>query len=405
MRSPVAFLFVLVLYFAMDLYVYRGLRTLEPSAWVKRSFMIVHGLGYAYVLYAFFKFDPAAPADEIRRGMQTFMVWFVLLYVPKLPMIALWLAEDFVRGGVALFGQDGWPERRKALGWVAVALGSVPFLSILDGWQFGRSRYRIKQHIVRIPGLPEAFRGFRMVQISDIHSGSFTDPDEVQKGIDAVLEARGDAVVFTGDLVNNTADEIEPWMKRFSQIKAPHGVFSILGNHDYGDYVPWPSPSAKEANLDRLARNHAAMGWNLLRNQRAVLTKDGAELELLGIENWGLPPFPQYGRLADTLALCPDPASPKILLSHDPSHFDAEVLPSSANIALTLSGHTHGMQFGIEIPGWFKWSPVKWKYPRWDGAYPVGAKTLYVNRGFGYLAFPGRVGMWPEITVHELQPA
>jgi len=405
MRSPVAFLFVLVLYFAMDLYVYRGLRTLEPSAWVKRSFMIVHGLGYAYVLYAFFKFDPAAPADEIRRGMQTFMVWFVLLYVPKLPMIALWLAEDFVRGGVALFGQDGWPERRKALGWVAVALGSVPFLSILDGWQFGRSRYRIKQHIVRIPGLPEAFRGFRLVQISDIHSGSFTDPDEVQKGIDAVLETRGDAVVFTGDLVNNTADEIEPWMERFSQIKAPHGVFSILGNHDYGDYVPWPSPTAKEANLDRLARNHAAMGWNLLRNQRAVLTKDGAELELLGIENWGLPPFPQYGRLADTLALCPDPASPKILLSHDPSHFDAEVLPSTANIALTLSGHTHGMQFGIEIPGWFKWSPVKWRYPRWDGAYPVGAKTLYVNRGFGYLAFPGRVGMWPEITVHELQPA
>jgi len=405
MRSPVAFLFVLVLYFAMDLYVYRGLRTLEPSAWVKRSFMIVHGLGYAYVLYAFFKFDPAAPADEIRRGMQTFMVWFVLLYVPKLPMIALWLAEDFVRGGVALFGQDGWPERRKALGWVAVALGSVPFLSILDGWQFGRSRYRIKQHIVRIPGLPEAFRGFRLVQISDIHSGSFTDPDEVQKGIDAVLETRGDAVVFTGDLVNNTADEIEPWMERFSQIKAPHGVFSILGNHDYGDYVPWPSPTAKEANLDRLARNHAAMGWNLLRNQRAVLTKDGAELELLGIENWGLPPFPQYGRLADTLALCPDPASPKILLSHDPSHFDAEVLPSTANIALTLSGHTHGMQFGIEIPGWFKWSPVKWRYPRWDGAYPLGAKTLYVNRGFGYLAFPGRVGMWPEITVHELQPA
>jgi predicted MPP superfamily phosphohydrolase len=178
-----------------------------------------------------------------------------------------------------------------------------------------------------------------------------------------------------------------------------------LGNHDYGDYVPWPSPEVKEANLDRLARNQAEMGWTLLRNQRAVLTKDGAELELLGIENWGLPPFPQYGRLDETLALCPDPATPKILLSHDPSHFDAEVLPNSANIALTLSGHTHGMQFGIEIPGWFKWSPVKWKYPRWDGAYPVGQKTLYVNRGFGYLAFPGRVGMWPEVTIHELQPA
>jgi predicted MPP superfamily phosphohydrolase len=405
MRSPVAFLFVLVLYFAMDLYVYRGLRTLDPATWVKRVFMVVHGLGYAYVLFAFFKYDPSAPSDEVRRGMQTFMVWFVLLYVPKLPMIAIWLAEDFVRGGYALLGSNGWPERRKALSWIAVGLGTIPFLGILDGWQFGRSRYRIKQHTALIPGLPEAFRGFRIVQISDIHCGSFTDPDEVQKGIDAVIEANGDAVVFTGDLVNNKADEMDPWLARFAQIQAPFGVYSILGNHDYGDYIPWPSPEEKAANLEQLAGQHAKLGWDLLRNERRLLRKDGAELELLGIENWGLPPFPQYGRLDETLALCPDPAAPKILLSHDPSHFDAEVLPNSANIALTLSGHTHGMQFGIEIPGWFKWSPVKWKYPRWNGAYPVGRKTLYVNRGFGYLAFPGRVGMWPEITVHVLQPA
>ena len=249
MRSPVAFLFVLVLYFAMELYVYRGLRTLDPTTWVKRVFMVVHGLGYAYVLYGFFKYDPSAPSDEVRRGMQTFMVWFVLLYVPKLPMIALWLAEDFVRGGYALFGSNGWPERRKALSWISVGLGTIPFLGILDGWQFGRSRYLIKQHTALIPGLPEAFRGFRIVQISDIHSGSFTDPDEVQKGIDAVIEANGDAVLFTGDLVNNKADEMDPWLARFAKIQAPYGVFSILGNHDYGDYIPWPSPEEKAANL------------------------------------------------------------------------------------------------------------------------------------------------------------
>ncbi len=389
----------------MDFYVYRGLKTLEPTLWIRRAFFLVHGLGYSYLLFAFFKYSPNASAEEMRRGIQTFMVWFVLLYVPKLPMIALWSAEDLLRGGFALFGSEGWPDRRKTLSWIAVGLGTIPFLGILDGWQFGRSRYRTKQHTAFIPGLPEAFRGFRIVQISDIHSGSFTDPDEVQKGIDAVLEANGDAVVFTGDLVNNKADEMDPWLARFAKIQAPFGVYSILGNHDYGDYIPWPSPEEKAANLEQLAGQHAKLGWDLLRNERRLLRKDGAELELLGIENWGLPPFPQYGRLADTLALCPDPSTPKILMSHDPSHFDAEVLPNSANIALTLSGHTHGMHFGIEIPGWFKWSPVKWKYPRWNGAYPVGRKTLYVNRGFGYLAFPGRVGMWPEITVHELQPA
>ena len=389
----------------MDFYVYRGLKTLEPALWLRRTFLLVHGLGYSYLIFAFFKYSPNASAEEMRRGIQTFMIWFVLLYVPKLPMIALWLAEDLLRGGFALFGSEGWPDRRKTLSWIAVGLGTIPFLGILDGWQFGRSRYRIKQHTALIPGLPEAFRGFRIVQISDIHSGSFTNPDEVQKGIDAVLEANGDAVVFTGDLINNKADEMDPWLARFAQIQAPFGVYSILGNHDYGDYIPWPSPEEKAANLERLVGQHAKLGWDLLRNERRLLRKDGAELELLGIENWGLPPFPQYGRLADTLALCPDPSTPKILMSHDPSHFDAEVLPNSANIALTLSGHTHGMQFGIEIPGWFKWSPVKWKYPRWNGAYPVGRKTLYVNRGFGYLAFPGRVGMWPEITVHELQPA
>jgi len=405
MRSNLAFLIVLALSFAMDFYVYRGLKTLEPTLWIRRAFFLVHGLGYSYLLFAFFKYSPNASAEEMRRGIQTFMVWFVLLYVPKLPMIALWSAEDLLRGGYALLGSNGWPERRKALSWIAVGLGTIPFLGILDGWQFGRSRYRTKQHTAFIPGLPEAFRGFRIVQISDIHSGSFTDPDEVQKGIDAVLEANGDAVVFTGDLVNNKADEIDPWLARFAKIQAPFGVYSILGNHDYGDYIPWPSPEEKAANLEQLVGQHAKLGWDLLRNERRLLRKDGAELELLGIENWGLPPFPQYGRLADTLALCPDPSTPKILMSHDPSHFDAEVLPNSANIALTLSGHTHGMQFGIEIPGWFKWSPVKWKYPRWNGAYPVGRKTLYVNRGFGYLAFPGRVGMWPEITVHELQPA
>jgi predicted MPP superfamily phosphohydrolase len=206
-------------------------------------------------------------------------------------------------------------------------------------------------------------------------------------------------------LVNNTADEMEPWMNAFRVIaeKTPDGVYSILGNHDYGDYWQWPSEEAKRANLARLKATHAALGWRLLLNEALVLKRGTGQLDLVGVENWGLPPFPQYGNLERALEGL-DPQQPKILLSHDPSHFDAVVKKHPANIGLTLSGHTHGMQFGIEIPGWIQWSPVKWKYPKWAGLYRDNAsgKTLYVNRGFGYLAFPGRVGIWPEITVLEL---
>jgi predicted MPP superfamily phosphohydrolase len=206
-------------------------------------------------------------------------------------------------------------------------------------------------------------------------------------------------------LVNNTADEMKPWISAFQSIaqKTPDGVYSILGNHDYGDYWQWPSNEAKKANFEALKATHAELGWRLLLNESVALERDGQHLDLVGVENWGLPPFPQYGNLEQALSGL-DPAHPKILLSHDPSHFDAVVKKHPANIGLTLSGHTHGMQFGIEIPGWIQWSPVKWKYPKWAGSYtdPASGKTLYVNRGFGYLAFPGRVGIWPEVTVFEL---
>ena len=404
MRSPLFLLFPLVLYVLIDLYVYPSFKALDLGRWSRRAWWIVHGLVYAYLLWGFFSYTATNDTNGMKKGVHGFMILTVLLYVPKFIPLFFGLLEDLVRYPASL-ATGTVAERRKFLHTVAWSLAAVPFAGILHGVLRGRWAYRTVVQKMYLRGLDAAFEGYRIAQISDIHSGSFTDPDEVQAGIDELLAARADAVVFTGDLVNNTADEMEPWMDAFRAIaeKTPDGVYSILGNHDYGDYWQWPSEEAKRANLDRLKSTHAALGWRLLLNEALVLRRGTGQLDLVGVENWGLPPFPQYGNLERALEGL-DPQQPKILLSHDPSHFDAVVKKHPANIGLTLSGHTHGMQFGIEIPGWIQWSPVKWKYPKWAGLYRDNAsgKALYVNRGFGYLAFPGRVGIWPEITVLEL---
>ena len=404
MRSALFLFFPLVLFIVLDILAFQTFKALDLGKLFGRVYWIIHGLGYAYILLAIFQFDPQANPAELRQGMQGFMIYAIALYVPKLFPISVGLLEDVFRSGKFVVGQ-GWSSRRQFVATLGWGLAAIPFLGILHGVFRGRFKYRVLTNRVVIPGLPKAFHGFRIVQISDIHSGSFSDPDEVRRGVDMVVAQQADAVVFTGDLVNNVAEEMNPWIDLFKQIHAPFGVFSILGNHDYGDYWQWPSATAKVDNFNALCATHAKLGWTLLRNEHRLIEKDGEHLEIVGIENWGKPPFPQYGDLEQALDGLPLD-SPKVLLSHDPSHYDAQVVQHPANIALTLSGHTHGMQFGIEIPGWLKWSPVKFKYPKWAGNYPEAdqPRTLYVNRGFGYLAFPGRVGIWPEITVHELQP-
>ena len=405
MRSPLFLLFPLAIFVALDLLAFQTFKALDLGRIFHRLYWLIHGLGYAYILFAIFQFDPQASPAEIRRGMQGFMIYAIALYVPKIFPVAVGLLEDVARTGAWVAGK-GWMSRRQFIATLGWGLAAIPFVGILHGVFRGRSKYRVLNNVVKIKGLPNAFHGFRLLQISDIHSGSFSDPDEVQLGIDMVMAQKVDAIAFTGDLVNNVAEEMTPWIAAFQKIQAPHGVFSILGNHDYGDYWQWPSATAKVDNFNALCATHAKLGWTLLRNEHRLIEKDGEHLEIVGIENWGKPPFPQYGDLEQALDGLPL-ASPKVLLSHDPSHYDAQVIQHPANIALTLSGHTHGMQFGIEIPGWLKWSPVKFKYPKWAGNYPEAdqPRTLYVNRGFGYLAFPGRVGIWPEITIHELQPA
>jgi uncharacterized protein len=265
-----------------------------------------------------------------------------------------------------------------------------------------RYSYKIRRISVRLKDLPEGFKGLRIAQISDIHSGSFDDPKAVSDGVASIMKEKPDLILFTGDLVNNKADEIVPYMDVFKSINAPLGVYSILGNHDYGDYVTWPSDEAKKQNLEQLKQHHADMGWRLLMNEHVILERNNQQLALIGIENWGARGFTKYGNMEMAVAGLENSNIPvKILLSHDPSHWDAQVRKSYQDISLTLSGHTHGMQFGIDIPG-FKWSPVQYIYKQWAGLYQVQNQFLYVNRGFGFLGYQGRLGILPEITMIEL---
>jgi predicted MPP superfamily phosphohydrolase len=286
------------------------------------------------------------------------------------------------------------------LSWVGMIAGGGLFGSLLYG--FGNKyRYHIKRIPLVFDNLPASFKGLKIVQVSDIHSGSFTDKKAVIHGVDMIMKEKPDLILFTGDLVNNTSEEMSDYMDVFNKLNAPMGVYSTLGNHDYGDYTHWNSLEEKVANLERLKHIHGELGWRLLMNEHVALEKGEDKIALIGVENWSAKAsFKKYGDLKK--AYEGSAAYPfKILMSHDPSHWDAEVRRSYTDIDLMLSGHTHGMQFGIEIPG-FKWSPVQYVYKQWAGLYQEGAQKLYVNRGYGFIGYPGRVGILPEITVFEL---
>jgi len=303
-------------------------------------------------------------------------------------------SPDAVNGGI---------ERSVFLKRAALVLGGLSLLGFTYGIR-NRYNYRVRKIKLQLPGLPDSFKGLRMVQISDIHTGSFDNHSAVARGIQRVMDQKADIIFFTGDLVNNHADEVDAkYQEIYARLRAPLGVFSTLGNHDYGDYVHWPSAEEKKANLDRLKNTHAAMGWRLLMNEHVELERGGSKIALIGIENWSAKAnFPKYGDMARAYHGLPEKNIPvKILLSHDPSHWHAQVLPEYKDVQLTLSGHTHGMQFGIDTR-WYKWSPVQYMYHEWAGLYTEGAQHLYVNRGFGFLGYPGRLGILPEITVFEL---
>ncbi|MBM3918038.1 MAG: metallophosphoesterase [Sphingomonadales bacterium] len=280
----------------------------------------------------------------------------------------------------------------------AIITAGIPLVGLVYGAVRGAYAYTLHRVTLSFPNLPPSFDGFTLVQLSDMHLGSFGSHRDVERGLKMAMDTAPDCVVFTGDLVNNRSDEALPWLSLLKQIRAPHGVYSILGNHDYGDYQQWDSPQAKLDNMSLMHKIQADAGWNLMRNEHRLLEKNNERIVLIGVDNWGSGRrFSQYGDLAEAVkGICDD--SFQILLSHDPSHFEEVVRKNFPQIDLTLSGHTHGMQAGIEIPGVVKWSPSSWVYPHWAGLYTFGRQYLYVNRGFGFLGYPGRLGIWPEIT-------
>lgn len=338
---------------------------------------------------------------NILLGLSITFVITKIIYV--LPL----LFEDVYRGGKFLIqylsssGEVDVESRRKFVSNSALIIASIPFSSFLYGVFVGRYNFKVFNQKLSFPDLPKAFNGFKIVQISDIHSGSFDSKEAMQKGLNLLMSQKPDLILFTGDLVNNLSEEFDPYIEMFMELKAPFGKYSVLGNHDYGLYRKWESEEKKEANFQRIKNHHKSIGFDLLNNTNKIIEKDGQKIRLVGVENWGRPPFPPHGDLDKALEGTMDKEF-TILMSHDPHHWDDVVLKNPKHIHLTLSGHTHGMQMGIDLPG-FKWSPSSLRYKRWAGLYQELNQYIYVNRGFGHIGFPGRVGIMPEITVLELQ--
>lgn len=399
--------------FLLDWYVFNGLRTFAADWQSQRwrqlflgSYLLISvGVTVVFVL-GFGSFSTA-------KGMTPFHEWmlsfFLAFFVTKLIFVIILSLGDlgrFVYGVVNHFAgksnpaEPYFPARRKFISEVAILVAAVPLTGFLYAMFKGKYDYKVHRETLYFDDLPQAFDGFTITQLSDIHSGSFDDAKAVQRGIELAKAQKSDLFVFTGDLVNNAAWEIEPYIGQFSQLKAPYGQFSILGNHDYGDYIEWDSEAEKAANLDKLKEHHKSLGYRLLLDENVVIEKGGQKLSLIGVQNWGKG-FIQIGNLDKALQGVPGDAF-KILLSHDPTHWEEKVRYNPVKIHLTLSGHTHGAQFGVEVAG-FRWSPVQYRYVDWAGLVNEKGRYLYVNRGFGFLAFSGRLGIWPEVTVITLK--
>lgn len=392
---------------ALDFYALQSFRSVTKNPWVTIAYTVCSLGVLGIIVYQSLNFNRVS---GLSAGFYNTFALFVLFYVPKFVLVATMFGEDVFRIFEGIYnsitsnrntGGTIFSSRRKFVGQLALGLASIPFLSILYGITKGKYNYKVLKYTLFFEDLPPAFDNYKITQISDIHSGSFDNRLKVEYAVDLVNAQASDAIMFTGDLVNSKTSEMLPWKSIFSKLKAKDGVFSVLGNHDYGDYTRWPSEQAKRKNFDEMLDLQREMGFQLLLDEARYIEKNGARLAIIGVENWGKG-FKQKGDLKRATSKI-NPQDFKILLSHDPSHWEYEVVDDKLHYQLTLSGHTHGMQFGIEIPGLVKWSPIKWRYKYWAGLYENEGQVLNVNRGFGYLAFPGRVGIWPEITVITLK--
>ena len=394
-----------IVFMVLTLYGYQAIRTVTKNVVFHYIFIGIGVLVAANFIYQF----SIASEGRVLNPAKSYAFGFLLAYLSiNLILIPILLGEDLLRLVMGsyekLFGSQKFeiPERRKFISQIALGLAAIPFASLLYGMYKGKYQFRVLNYVLHFEDLPEAFDGYRITQISDIHSGSFDNRKEVTYGVDLVNKQESDLILFTGDMVNNQASEMERWKDLFSTLKAKDGVFSVLGNHDYGDYINWKTPEAKEQNLQSLIKLQRDMGYDVLLNESRFIERNGQRIAIIGVENWGKGGFKKAGDLQKASQHI-DPNDFKILMSHDPSHFSEVVVNDPLHYHLTLSGHTHGMQFGIEIPGWIKWSPVKWRYKYWAGIYEELGQYINVNRGFGYLGYPGRVGIWPEVSVITLK--
>ena len=393
---------IFIIYFLLTFYASRSLKTLKVPRWVEWLFWLITIGVVIHLLYHWFcrgKVVWSAPQQYAIAGLLT---WLIICLFVTLPL----LLEDITRLIKAIFRKPTnaprIPSRRKFLSTLGWGLAAIPFASILYSIFKGKYNYKVWKYTLYFDNLPKAFDGYRITQISDIHCGSFDNYEKIRYGVELINSQKSDVILFTGDLVNNLANEVHNWKSLFATLQAPDGVFSIMGNHDYGDYSSWETSEAKQQNLEHLFQLQKQMGWQLLLNEHCYLERNGEKIALIGVENWGHGRFSKYGDLNKAMEGI-NTEDFKILMSHDPTHWQEVVLPENKDIQLTLSGHTHGMQCGIEIPEWLKWSPSQYIYKYWGGMYEEGGKYLNVNRGFGYHAFPGRLGVWPEITVIELK--
>lgn len=414
-RRLVFMMVVLALVFLSEIYSYFALKSLFTEERSKRIFSIVYLLQFVFLVFAWYKAADVIRNGELQRNfLDNFYIGIAFtMFISKLVFMSGMLVQDTGRMAGAIYNYVSGliqgnqsiaisiPSRRDFLTKSALVLAGIPFTGMLYGITKGKYRYTLEKLGMGFPDLPKSFHGLKLVQISDIHSGSFDSVEKVGHAIDQINELQPDLILFTGDLVNFEKDEINPYMAEFARLKAKMGKFAILGNHDYYGYERRPADQ-KQTYWEDFMSKYPKMGFGLLKNQHVVLEKDGEKLAICGVENWGEARFFQkYGDLDQAVEGLSPEVFP-ILMSHDPSHWDAKILPHQRRFPLTLSGHTHGMQFGIDIPG-FKWSPAKYRYPQWSGLYEKEDQYLYVNKGFGFLGFPGRVGMWPEITLIELQ--
>lgn len=398
MLKVILFIFFVIL---IDFYAFQSFRTLTKNKWILGFYWLIT---VGIYLNLFYQFSQMRGSHGMNQNAMLAMGLFVLFSVPKIIIAITLLGEDLFRVFELIYnkfqGTSNMPSRRSFISKIALGLAAIPFASIIYGMQRGKYNYQVVKHDLFFDDLPEAFDGYRITHISDIHSGSFDNAEKVAYGIDLINQQKADIIAFTGDLVNNVTKEIEPWIPYFKKLTAKDGVYSVLGNHDYGDYASWDSQEAKDQNMQKMIEAQQEMGFELLLNEHRVLRKGDQKIALIGVENWGVK-FKKAGDLPKATAGI-DKSDFKVLMSHDPSHWSEVVSKDENNYQLTLSGHTHGMQFGIEIPG-IKWSPVQYIYKQWAGIYQNFNRYINVNRGFGYIAFPGRVGIWPEITVITLK--